>query len=433
MMLFWAIAAALTAAALLFLLPPLLRRRTTAPDARVAANAAIYREQLDELAAELQRGALTQEEFERDSREIEHRIVSEYGKPAIPQPAGWRPNTAAALAVGLLLPVVVVLGYLQLGNPDAVGGAAAGAAQGPGHTVTPEQMESLVQRLADRLQQTPDDAEGWMLLGRSLNVLQRYDRAAEAYARAVKLAPGDAGLLADYADTLAMAHGRSLEGEPFALIKRALEIDPEHVKALALAGTAEFDRRNYAGAIAYWERILKIVPPESEFARSVEGSIAEARTLGGSALAQKDARPVEGKQATAGKQSAAVGKPATAEKQAAAGNQSLQGTVSIDPALAAGLSPGDTVFVLARPVSGSRMPLAIARTTVAALPYRFTLDDSMAMAAGATISSQAQVVVAARVSRSGTAVPQKGDIEGTSAPVAPGAKGVNVVLSRIVD
>jgi len=408
MTLFWAIAAGLTAAALLFLLPPLLRRRTTAPDLRVAANAMIYREQLEELAGELQRGAISKEEYARASREVEHRIVAEYGKPGAPQPAGWQPNMAAALAVGLLLPLAVVGGYLQLGTPAAL----RGAADAPPHNVSIEQMESLVARLQARLEQTPGDAEGWMLLGRSLGALEKYDRAAEAYARATKLAPGNADLLADYADTLAMAQGRRLQGEPFALIKRALAIDPEHLKALALAGSAEFDARNYAAAIAYWERLLKVAPPQSEFSRAVAESIAEARSLGGIALAQKDAPPA---------------------KQAAAGKQSLQGVVSIDPALAAGVSPGDTVFVLARPASGSRMPLAIARTTVAALPYRFTLDDSMAMAAGATISSQARVVVAARVSRSGNAAPQKGDIEGASAPVAPGATGVNVVLSRVVD
>ena len=422
MMPFLAIAALLTATALLFLLPPLLRRRTTPPDVRVAANAAIYREQLEELAAELQRGAVTKEEFERVSREIEHRIVSEYGAPAAPQPAGWRPNTAAALAIGLLVPLAVALGYWQLGSPNALSGATTEAA----HAVSPEQMAALVERLAARMQQQPGDAEGWMLLGRSLNTLGQYARAAEAYARAVQLVPNDAALLADYADTVAMAHGSKLDGEPFALVKRALDIDPQHVKALALAGTAEFDLGNYAAAIAYWERILKVVPPESEFARSVAGSIAEARTLGGGKLAQKEAPPAKGKSAQPEKQ-------APAPKQAVAGNQSLQGVVSIDPAIAARLSPGDTVFVLARPVSGSRMPLAVARTTVAALPYRFTLDDSMAMAAGATISSHAQVVVAARVSKSGTAVPQKGDIEGTSEPVAPGTSGMKVVLSRIVD
>ena len=426
MMPFLAVAAVMVAAALLFLLPPLVRRRITAPDARVAANAAIYQEQLDELGAELQRGALTKEEFERASREIEHRIVSEYGTPAAPQPAGWRPNTAAALVVGLLLPLAVVLGYLQLGNLDALSGGAPAEPDASAHAVSPEQMEALVERLSARMQQTPDDAEGWMLLGRSLGALGKYDRSAEAYARAAKLSPKDAGLLADYADALGMARGRKLEGEPFAIIKRALEIDPEHVKSLALAGTAEFERRNYAAAIGYWERVLKVTPPESEFARAVAGSIEEARTLAGGALAQKEAPSAKGKPALPKKQ-------ASAEKQAAAGDQSLQGTVSIDPALAAKLSPGDTVFVLARPAAGSRMPLAVARTTVAGLPYRFKLDDSMAMAAGATISSHAQVVVAARVSKSGTAVPQKGDIEGTSNPVAPGASGVNVVLSRVVD
>jgi cytochrome c-type biogenesis protein CcmH len=414
MMPFLAVAAVMTAVALLFLLPPLLRRRITAPDVRVAANAAIYREQLEELAADLQRGAVTKEEFERASREIEHRIVSEYGKPAAPQPAGWRPHTAAALAIGLLLPLTVAVGYWQLGSPNALDGAPAAAP----HAITPEQMEGLVERLAARMQQTPDDAEGWVLLGRSLNSLGQHARAAQAYARAVQLLPKDAALLADYADTLAMASGQSLEGEPLALVKRALEIDPQNVKALALAGTAEFDRHNYAGAIGYWEQILKVVPPQSDFAKTVADSIAEARTLGGGALAQKQPEPVKGKQAAAA---------------APAGNKSLQGVVSIEPALAAGLSPGDTVFVLARPVSGSRMPLAIARTTVSALPYRFTLDDSMAMAAGATISSHAQVVVAARVSKSGTAIPQKGDIEGTSAPVAPGTTGMKIVLSKIVD
>lgn len=397
MMQFWAIAAALTVAALLFLLPPLLRRRITAPDMRVAANAAIYHEQLEELAAELQRGALTKDEFERGSREVEHRIVAEHADGG-PAPATHQPPFAAAILLGFLLPLAVALGYWQLGSPNAL----SDTANEPGHSVTRDQMESLVERLAARMQQTPEDAEGWMLLGRSLGVLGQHERAAQAYARAARLSPKDAGLLANYADALAMARGRKLEGEPFAIVKRALEIDPEHVKALALAGAAEFERRDYAAAIGYWERVLKVAPPQSEFARSVAESIAEARTLAGGAVAQK-------------------------------GNQALQGVVSIDPALAARLSPGDTVFVLARPVSGSRMPLAVARTTVAALPYRFMLDDSMAMAPGATISSHQKVVVAARVSKSGNAISQKGDIEGTSAPVAPGATGVKVVISKIVD
>jgi cytochrome c-type biogenesis protein CcmH len=416
MTLFLALAAALTAAALIFLLPPLLRGRTAAPDARTAANAAIYREQLEELGAELQRGALTKEEFERASREIEHRIVAEHGAGkagGAPEAARHRAPVAAAIAVGLLVPLVAVLGYWQLGSPIAL----SGSTKDPAHSVSADQMEVLVERLSARMQQTPDDAEGWMLLGRSLNVLGQYERAAQAYAKAAKLTPNDADLLADYADTLAMARGRKLEGEPFEIVQRALQANPRQLKALALAGSAEFERRNYAAAIDYWERVLKVAPPESEFGRLVAESVAEARSLAGGKLARKAAPAVKGDQTG----------------QAAAGAPFLQGVVSIDAALAAKAAPGDAVFILARPASGQRMPLAVQRITVAQLPYRFVLDDSMAMAPGATISSQPQVVVVARVSKAGSAAPAKGDLEGMSGPVKPGASGMRVVISKIVD
>jgi cytochrome c-type biogenesis protein CcmH len=420
MTLFWALAAGMCAAALAFLLPPLLRRRVTPPDARTAANAAIYREQLEELGAELQRGALTREEYERACREVERRVVAEHADGG-PVPATHRPRTGVALLVGVLLPVMAAVGYWNLGNFEGMNPVAGGEA---GHSASPAEVEALVEKLAARMEQTPDDVEGWMLLGRSLSMIGRYDRAAQAYERAARLAPSDANVLADYADTLAMAQGRKLAGEPAALVKRALAADPEHVKALALAGSAAFEAGNYGAAVGYWERILKVLPPQSEFARSVAESIAEARAKGGDKLAQAPAAAkADAKAAT---------KPAPA-KPAAASGTSVQGVVSVDPAVAAKLSPGDTVFVLARPASGSRMPLAVARTTVAALPYRFTLDDSMAMAAGATISSQEKIVVVARVSKSGSAASQKGDIEGTSEAVAPGASGLKIVLSRVVD
>lgn len=419
MTLFWALAAALTAAALAFLLPPLLRRRTAGPDDRVAANAAIYREQLDELAADLQRGAIGREEFDKAGREIERRIVAEHAASG-PQAAQHRPLLAAALAIGLGLPLLAGLGYWKLGNPEGLQNVASVSDQA--HQLTGAQMEALVERLAERMEQKPDDAEGWALLGRSLNSLGKYERAAAAYAKALQRLPQNADILADYADALAMAQGRNLEGEPFALVKRALAVDPNHVKALALAGTAEFERRDYPGAIAYWERILKVVSQDSEFARSVVGSIAEARELAGAGGAPQPAA----------KAGAAPAKAAKAAKEPAAG-ASLAGTVSLDPSLAAKAAPGDTVFVLARPAAGSRMPLAIARVTVAQLPYRFTLDDSMAMAPGATISSHAQITVVARVSKAGSAAPQKGDIEGSIGPVAPGASGLKIVLSRVLD
>jgi cytochrome c-type biogenesis protein CcmH len=137
----------------------------------------------------------------------------------------------------------------------------------------------MVLRLAERLQAHPEDAEGWVMLARSYGALREYDHAASAYANASARLPGDAAVLIDYADMLAMAQGKSLQGEPEALIARALKIEPGNVKALAMAGTAAFQRQDYAKAITYWERALGAVPPDSRAARSLQGSLAEARAL----------------------------------------------------------------------------------------------------------------------------------------------------------
>ena len=207
MTLFWSIAAAMTAAALLFVLPPLLRaRRAQGGELRQNANASIYREQLEELLGELQSGALSREEYERASREIERRVLAEHGAAPTAQ-SGRRPAVAAAIAVAVLLPLAAGVGYWQLGNHGALDAEAMSQIA---HATTREQMASLVERLSARMEQKPDDAEGWMLLGRSLSVLGQYERSAQAYARAAKLVPDDAALLADYADVLAMARGQKL-------------------------------------------------------------------------------------------------------------------------------------------------------------------------------------------------------------------------------
>jgi cytochrome c-type biogenesis protein CcmH len=379
MTLFWVLAAALTAAALLLLLPPLLRKRSAPPDVRGAANAKIYHEQLAELGAELQRGALTQEEFERASREIERRIVAEHARAAGdpgPEVARHRAPVGAAVAVGLLLPLAAALGYWQLGEPRALDADAMQAMRG----ANPQQLEALVQRLAAQLEKSPQDAEGWSLLGRALSSLGHHGEAAKAFARAVQLSPDNRDLLIEF------------------------------IQGLALAGRVEFEQRNYAAAIGYWERILPFAPPESEFARSVAESIAEARGLSSASASASAAPPAAG---------------------------ALQGTVSLDPALKGKVKPDAVVFILARPAEtkagAPRMPLAVVRTTVDKLPYRFALDDSMAMAPGVKLSGHAKVVVAARISGSGNAAAQKGDAEGTSPPVAPTATGVKVVISKIVD
>jgi cytochrome c-type biogenesis protein CcmH len=403
MTLFVVLGVLLVAGALLFVVPPLARRAARPSESRNAVNAAVYRDQLRELEADLKAGTLAADQHEKARAEIEARLAADLGREESREasPGGAR---GAALALGLAVPLCALVVYLAVGNPRALEPQAdAGAAP---HGVTAQQFDAMVARLAARMQDNPGDAEGWMMLGRSYAVLGRFVESSRAYEKAAALVPDDAQMLADYADALAMAQGRSLQGEPEKILKRALAADPNNVKALLLAGTAAFDRNDKAGATRYWERALAVLPPESEMAERVRASIAEAR--GGVPVAQAP-------------------KPAKAP-----GAARVSGTVKVDPKLAAKIAPDDTVFIFARAAEGPRMPLAILRKQGRDLPVKFTLDDSMAMAPQMRLSAFPKVVIGARVSKTANATASPGDLEGLSQAVQVGATGVAVTIDSEV-
>ena len=405
---FLAVGAAMVAAALAWVLIPLLARPMRATPAPEAANLAVLRDQLAELDSDLARGVLSPERYEQSKLELERRVLEE-ARPAS-TPAGSpvaSPRTAVILAA--VLPIAAVTLYLAVGAPTVLL-REAGVKPGAQHEITREQLEGLVTKLAQQVDRSPDDAKGWMLLARSYYVLGRYPEAARAYERAVALVPGDADLLADYADALGVTQGRSLEGKPFELVRRALEIDPDHWKALALAGTAAFERKDYRQAVAYWERLQRLVPPDSEIGRSVNASIAEAQELG---------------------DTKAAGKAAPKAATSATGAR-VTGRVSLAQGLVGKAQPTDTVFIFARAAGGPPMPLAVLRKQVKDLPLEFALDDSMAMAPSLKLSGFPEVIVGARISRSGSATPQSGDLQGLSQPVKVGATGVAVVIDTAV-
>ena len=281
----------------------------------------------------------------------------------------------------------------------------------------------MVGKLAERLKTTPDDVQGWTMLARSYTVLRRFDEAIPAYARAAELDPNNAALLADYADAVAATQQTANNPQSMALIERALKADPKHFKALALSGSAAFDRGDYAVAISPSGRRSPIqLPPDSELAPRVQAMIADARGK----LAGNDAAP-----AASPPTQVAAARPAASAARPAAGT-SVSGTVTLDPALAAQAAPGDSVFVFARAASGSRMPLAVQRAQVKDLPLAFKLDDSMAMAPGMTLSSASQLTVGARISKSGTAIAQPGDLSGEITGVAPGANNLAIRIGTVV-
>lgn len=406
---FIAVAALLVLAVLAVIIPPLLRNRSTQSisTTALASNAVVYGEQLAELDSELKSGAISEAQWTASQAEIERRVLEdEAAAPA----TSHRRSPVAGIVLALTIPVAATGIYAWIGTPAALSPESI-ARQDPSHSVTPEQIAAMVERLAAKMEGNPADVEGWIMLGRSNAVLGRYREAAGAYAKASSLRPDDASLLADYADILGMANGRKLAGEPAAIVARALKADPRNVKALALAGTAAFEKADYRTAIKHWESATGLLTEDSEFRQSLQSGITEARGHLGQST------------------NAAPGQQGKTPAKAMTG-ASLQGTVSIAAALAGRARPDDTVYVFARATKGPRMPLAVVRKKVSELPFTFSLDDSMAMAPDLKLSEFPEVVVVARISASGLANPQKGDLEVVSAPVSPASKGIKLEIAK---
>ncbi len=426
---FIAVATVMVVIALGWLLWPLLRTGSRGTVERHAANASIYRDQFADLEADLARGTISEPQYREARQELERRLLDEARVDSAPSAPAVSSGKKSALVLALAVPLLAGLMYWKLGAPDAFSPLAT--TPEAAHQLTPDQVNEMVVRLAERLKKEPDNVEGWVILARTYYTMGRFPEAAAAYEKLTQLVQNEPDLLADYADALAMSQGRNLSGKPSELVQQALKLNPTHWKALAMAGTAAFDLKDYKGAVEYWEKLRASQPADSPIAQSITNSINEARQLGGMppgapvvVAEQKAAVPA----VPAGKASAS-----TAAKAApGATATTVGGTVNLSDAIKAKAGPTDTVFIFARAAEGSRMPLALTQMKVSELPARFTLDDSMAMSPDMKLSTVPSVVVGARVSKTGRPMPSSGDLEGLSKPVAVGAKDVTVMIDRVL-
>ncbi len=392
------------------------------------------RQQLQQLKALHAEGTLDDAAYATAKAPLERQLLDSVlaAPPAAAAAAAPRPSgrLLALLLAGVL--GLAVAGYSYTGAPGATVLAGSGQAPGVDPTASDEaQFAAAVEQLAQRLQSEPGNTEGWAMLARSYARLGQHEKALPAFKKTGALLETDARLMADYADTLAVLNNRQLAGEPMQWIERALKVQPDNPKALALAGTGAFEVKDYAGAVRYWERLVANTPPGAEFLPQLQASINEARQLAG----MPPAAPLAPAVATAPAASAAPTAPlaqAAPGASAAASAARVQGSVRLAPALASQVQPGDTVFIFARAAQGPRMPLAIVRHEVRELPLNFSLDDSQAMAPAMRLSLHPQVVISARISKSGQATPAPGDLMGQSAPVANTASGVSIEINEVV-
>lgn len=420
MIFFAVIAAAMCAAACLIVLRPLLWpaapvNKLPDPGMLQAEHAALERDR--------ECGAISAAAFAEARDRLARRLLDMLlaTPPRTVAVRAAAPFRRAVLLVVLFIPLLALPVYWKVGAPQSLRADAAAVAGDLSPAAAIEQMGERIRALEERLAKAPQDAKGWSTLGRSYAALGEYRKAAAAFARADPLAPNDAQMLADYADALAMAQDRKLQGQPLGLLKRALAADPDNIKALLLAGTADFEAGDYQRAVQLWERVVSLAPQDTELIASLRKSIDEARA--------KTAAPVAPGNPGAGPLAGADKAPA---QSAAAGEATISGRVTLSSALKSRVNPDDAVFIFARAANGPRMPLAALKKQVRDLPFDFRLDDSMAMAPQFKLSSVPEVILTARISKSGDPIPKPGDLEVSSAPMKIGVTGVKLEISETV-
>lgn len=383
------------AAALLLLLGytcflPALTGKTGGGADRAKLNLLLHRHRQEELARETADAG----DLGKLDAESERGLLDDLEMAGSPQAPEADPGGRIALAVTLVaLPLVGLLAYFSLGRPDLLGLAPA-QIQAQAQPNTPSGLEESIQRLAERLKQNPNDLEGWTMLGRSLLIVNQPDKAVTAFEYAMKLAPDNLDLKAYYAEALAGANQGVLEGKPTELVEAVLKQDPQHKGALWMAGIAAAQRKDTAQAVDYWTRLKAQFPPQSEEARQIDRYLAEVQGL-----------PVP----------AATTPPA----QAPAPGKRIHVQVKLAEGFKDRAAPDDALFIFARAAQGPPMPLAVVKKRAGDLPLEVVLDDSMAMMQGMNLSSFEQVVIGARISKSGKPTPSPGDLQGQTAPLAP--------------
>lgn len=395
MMVFVVVAALMLAAALAFVLTPLLRGSRT-------GSSNDTRRLLALLDASHKNGLLSDAEYTAKRAQLGERMLGTLDAPAAP-----RRGYNVAIGIALLMPLAAIVLYRLVGTPAALAPGAETTAQAPADHGAG--MEQAIAKLADKLKQNPDDAEGWTLLGRAYEATQRFDQARDALKHAYDLAKGDPDVAVAYAEALALSNPtRRIEGEPRQILDAALKAAPDNQRGLWLLGISEYQGKKYDNAIAAWKHLLGVLPKDSDIIPSVQQQIARAES-------ERDGEPVPAEETQTA--SAAPLESANAPQPAAEGAQ-LHVEVALDPKLRDKLAPGAILFVYAKAAEGPPMPLAIQRMEASKLPVTVTLTDGMGMLPSMKLSQFPQVVVGARVSKSGNAMPQSGDLQVLSKPIS---------------
>ncbi|MFI3198993.1 MAG: c-type cytochrome biogenesis protein CcmI [Methylococcaceae bacterium] len=409
-MLFLLIVSVLILIAFLLILPPLWRKQTVQEADLDQCNITIAQHRLAELQENRVSGGLSQAQYEEQLADLEQ---------ALSDDLEIKSHVTAAQSQGRWVIYVLALGipllagslYFTLGNYQAISHSAE-------MSVDPEalklaEINKMVGGLAAKMKANPDDAKGWLMLGRSYKALDQFPKAVDAFANAYRLLGDQAEVMLLYADAIAYANDKNLAGKPTELVFKALALEPDNMNALWLGGMAKAQQGDPATAIKLWKKLETLLPPNSEALQEIQDLLAK--------IDSTDAK-IESTDAIN-----RVSTPESTQPTDVAG-VAVEVQVSLAPELQKATSPGDTVFVYAQALSGPKMPLAIVRKQVSDLPLSVSLNDTMAMMPTMKLSNFSQVKLLARISKSGNAMSQPGDLIGSIDSVTLADKKKNTIV-----
>lgn len=379
---------------LVVLLRPFIFPAKSSSTSRRQMNATIYREELDRLELEYKAGAITSTDYEIAHVEMRQRLFQDTIEEDDREVAGSSKKTAIGLCIFIILLSSAL--YFSLGDVVRI---AQNNSEKP---VTKEGVEKMVAEFAIKMEKDPGNLKGWAMLARSYRILGRDEDAAKAYARAGNFIDSDPQLLADYADVLASNANGSFVGKPSQLINQALKLDPNNMMALWLSGTASYNAKNYKAAVQSWEKLAQQLPPNTDEVRAIQGSIAEARSKGGLTTSA----PV-----------VPVGK-------------GISGKIELSADLKSKIKPGDIVMVIARK-PGEHIPVAVLKAPATDFPMSFTLNDSLAMNPSAPLSRLSEASVEVRISKTGMAKPEAGDLISSVQTIKVGTTNVRLLVDQV--
>ncbi|MES9825198.1 MAG: c-type cytochrome biogenesis protein CcmI [Candidatus Thiodiazotropha endolucinida] len=426
MTLFWIIIAGFSLLAMGFVALPLMRKQVTSGITSDELNLAVFKQQLAELDSDLKSGALDQARYDAARRDLEKELlsdVSEQSRPAESRGTGQKMALSA-----LVIPLAALLLYQFIGSPEIISRLAnqpaathtASAQSQDRSTQNLPPMEELVKRLAAKMQEQPDNQEGWIMLGRSYMAMNDPSAAINAFDRAMEISDKNVGLLLAYAEAIASNTGNDFTGRAAPMVEKALQLEPDNPNVLWIAGIVAYQRTEYQDAVDRWSKLRGLMKPQSAELESVNEALDDARSKLGLPTEEPELPSI------------VQPKKQVPAEPAAAGDKSIQVEISLSPDMQDKANPDDLLFIYAKAMSGPPMPLAAVRKRVSDLPLSINLDDSMAMMPQMKLSQFPEVAVGARISLSGSPTAQSGDLEGEIIAVSPGQPEiVKVVINSV--